>query len=227
MSFSVMLRKLREEKHLSQKDIAEYLGITRQAVAAYELAKREPDYNTLRKLADFFSVSVDYLLGRAGCKEFNAVTIGMNIELIRGNMTYKELSEDIGRKTGILIFPEMLQSYARGEKIPFMGTIKLLARYADVSEEFFYNHNTPESYAKEQEFRKKENILEDCDVKTEDITTAIHIDNVLVGWITDKENLPYIKLAKEIQESGMSVEMLKPLIRSIKGSKDFFYGSNI
>lgn len=43
MAFAAMLKQLREEKRLSQKDIADYLGITRQAVASYELAKREPD----------------------------------------------------------------------------------------------------------------------------------------------------------------------------------------
>jgi len=33
-------------------------------VASYELAKREPDYEVLKKLADYFDVSIDYLLGR-------------------------------------------------------------------------------------------------------------------------------------------------------------------
>lgn len=62
MAFAAMLKQLREEKRLSQKDIADYLGITRQAVASYELAKREPDYEVLKKLADYFDVSIDYLL---------------------------------------------------------------------------------------------------------------------------------------------------------------------
>lgn len=61
--FSEMLKFLREKRHLSQKEIAEYLGITRQAIALYELGKREPDYSILKKLADYFNVSVDYLLG--------------------------------------------------------------------------------------------------------------------------------------------------------------------
>jgi len=58
MAFAAMLKQLREEKRLSQKDIADYLGITRQAVASYELAKREPDYEVLKKLADYFDVSM-------------------------------------------------------------------------------------------------------------------------------------------------------------------------
>ena len=63
MAFSTMIKQLREERGLSQKDVAEYLGITRQAIASYELAKREPDYEILHKLADFFGVSATIYWG--------------------------------------------------------------------------------------------------------------------------------------------------------------------
>lgn len=58
------LVELRKEKKYSQSDIARMLGISRQAYSNYELGNREPDYNTLVKLAELFNVSVDYLLGR-------------------------------------------------------------------------------------------------------------------------------------------------------------------
>lgn len=60
----IKLKKLRTEKKLSQKDIAEYLGITQQAYANYERQARQADYDTLKKLSNFFDVSVDYLLGQ-------------------------------------------------------------------------------------------------------------------------------------------------------------------
>lgn len=56
------LLQLRKSKGLTQKDIADALGISRQAYANYEAGNREPDLNTLKKLSDFFSVSIDYLL---------------------------------------------------------------------------------------------------------------------------------------------------------------------
>lgn len=58
------LKKLRLQKKLTQEELAEKLGITRGTYAHYEINKRQPDYETLQKLADFFNVSVDYLLGR-------------------------------------------------------------------------------------------------------------------------------------------------------------------
>jgi len=48
--------------------MADMLGITRQAYSNYEAGKREPDHNTLRRLADFFMISIDYLLGSDSIK---------------------------------------------------------------------------------------------------------------------------------------------------------------
>ncbi len=56
------LLQLRKQKGLTQKDIADALGISRQAYANYETGNREPDLNTLKALSDFFNVSIDYLL---------------------------------------------------------------------------------------------------------------------------------------------------------------------
>ena len=57
------IKELRVELGLNQKDIAEKLGITQQAYANYERGARQPDNNTLIKLAKLFDVSIDYLLG--------------------------------------------------------------------------------------------------------------------------------------------------------------------
>lgn len=58
------LRELREAKGLSRKAVAEKINIDQTTYGKYELNKREPDSETLKKLADFFEVTVDYLLGR-------------------------------------------------------------------------------------------------------------------------------------------------------------------
>ena len=58
------LKETREKSGHSQQEIANYLGITRQAYNHYETGKREPDNSTLVKLSSFFSVSTDYLLGK-------------------------------------------------------------------------------------------------------------------------------------------------------------------
>ena len=55
---------LRKSKGLTQKEIAEHIGVSRQAYANYESGNREPDFKTLLKLAEYLDVSTDYLLGR-------------------------------------------------------------------------------------------------------------------------------------------------------------------
>ena len=57
------LKEIRQGKNLSQADIAKALGVTRQAISLYEKGDREPKLETWQKLADFFNVLVDYLLG--------------------------------------------------------------------------------------------------------------------------------------------------------------------
>lgn len=58
---------LRERFGLRQVDVAEKIGISKQAYGLYETDKRQASYETLCRLADFFRVSVDYLLGRETC----------------------------------------------------------------------------------------------------------------------------------------------------------------
>lgn len=63
--FEKRLAKLREQNKLTRQDMADKLGITRQAYGNYESGKREPDYKTLLWLSEFFDVPTDYLLGKS------------------------------------------------------------------------------------------------------------------------------------------------------------------
>jgi len=57
------IKEIRQEKNLSQTDIAKALGVTRQAISLYEKGDRELKLETWQKLADYFNVSVPYLQG--------------------------------------------------------------------------------------------------------------------------------------------------------------------
>lgn len=59
------LRTLRIEKNLTQKQVADRIGLAISAVSSYESGSRYPTYDTLIKLARMFHVSTDYLLGIA------------------------------------------------------------------------------------------------------------------------------------------------------------------
>ncbi|MGO5486586.1 helix-turn-helix domain-containing protein [Selenomonas montiformis] len=64
MSFSETLKRLRLEKGLTQGDLAKYSGLKQSSIAMYETGKRNPKIDVLERLADFFNVDIDYLIGK-------------------------------------------------------------------------------------------------------------------------------------------------------------------
>ena len=59
------LKLMRSRMGLTQEDVAEKVGVSRQAVAKWEKGETLPDIESCIKLADLFGVSLDYLVGRA------------------------------------------------------------------------------------------------------------------------------------------------------------------
>lgn len=66
--FCDSLKELREEHHLSQRQLAEALGVAFSTIAMYEKGQREPNYETLENIADYFNVDMNYLLGKSTIK---------------------------------------------------------------------------------------------------------------------------------------------------------------
>ena len=63
-SFAKQLSSLRTENNLSRAQLAEYLNVSIRLISYWENGQRECDFDMLIKIADLFSVSIDYLLGR-------------------------------------------------------------------------------------------------------------------------------------------------------------------
>lgn len=64
------LKELRQKRHISQVRLAIELNMNQNTICRYETEAREADYKTLIKIADYFNVSVDYLLGRTDNPQF-------------------------------------------------------------------------------------------------------------------------------------------------------------
>lgn len=63
------LKELRVKKHISQLKLAMDLGMNQNSISRYENGEREADYKTLISFADYFGVSIDYLLERTNNPE--------------------------------------------------------------------------------------------------------------------------------------------------------------
>lgn len=65
-SFPTKLKKARSDTGFSQKEVAKELNIDRSQIASYETGRTQPDIETLGLLADFYNVSLDWLIGTKG-----------------------------------------------------------------------------------------------------------------------------------------------------------------
>jgi transcriptional regulator with XRE-family HTH domain len=118
------LRILRNQKKRTQQQVAEYLGITRPAYTAYEKGTRNPDYGILEKLAAYFNVTTDYLLGISEYKEpmhQKADNVDSNQQEFeawvndpRSNIFFKEFNESSEeQKEALLKVWEVLKSQGK------------------------------------------------------------------------------------------------------------------
>lgn len=69
MTFGQRLSTLRKAQGYTQKAFAEKMNVSERCIRAYENETRHPDYNGLLALADYFDVSLDYLVGRSDHRE--------------------------------------------------------------------------------------------------------------------------------------------------------------
>lgn len=82
MSFGKRLRELREERSLSQLELSKMLNISNSTLSLYESDKRSPDQDMIRKIADFFDVSIDYLLDRNDDPRYTFCKLDSNIKKV-------------------------------------------------------------------------------------------------------------------------------------------------
>lgn len=93
------IAELRKAAHLTQEKFAAIIGVARSTIAMYETNKSEPDFNILQKIADYFHVSTDYLLGRS-----NSTTAVQDRPV-------SDLAENFIREYGELFSEKEFQSY--------------------------------------------------------------------------------------------------------------------
>ncbi|MTI49562.1 helix-turn-helix domain-containing protein [Sporosalibacterium faouarense] len=94
MTFGSKLKELRIEKNMTQAQLAKIIKVARATIGRYEADERFPDQETLKKLASYFDVTIDYLLDRTNMKNYN------NIAETQGyyNLNIEGLSKEDIRK---------------------------------------------------------------------------------------------------------------------------------
>lgn len=80
-SLGQRIKELRTEQRLTQEQLGKILNVGKSTISQYENNINTPDKGTLQKLADFFNISVDYLLGRTNNRNSFSYTLPNDVEL--------------------------------------------------------------------------------------------------------------------------------------------------
>lgn len=103
--FQNILKELRLSKGITQVELAKQLGISRSTIGMYESGSREPDFETLELIADYFNIDTDYLLGRTNKTTYIPIPLNTSESLRNGGKEhelfeiYSKLSDENKDKT--------------------------------------------------------------------------------------------------------------------------------
>ena len=86
------IKLLREEKGLKQDELSKILGVSPSAIGMYERDEREPNDDITLKLAEFFNVTTDYLLGKSDNRNIENIRDNFKIEL--STKEYKNITDE-------------------------------------------------------------------------------------------------------------------------------------
>ncbi len=106
--FAERLKQLRTERDIKQVKLGKYLGYGSTAIANYESGRNEPPIDTLMKIAEFFDVSVDYLVGGEEKQKHGFSITKQEAELLQ---EYSKLPEN---QRAILL--DLMKSMTQGKK---------------------------------------------------------------------------------------------------------------
>jgi Predicted transcriptional regulators len=113
MSLPEMISELRKDKGILQKELAQLLGVSIGTISNYETGVHNPEIETLIKLADYFNVSVDYMLGRIkfkpDLKTLNSPVSSGNKQIIVNELLNDILALNNENKKALIEYLELLK----------------------------------------------------------------------------------------------------------------------
>lgn len=140
MRFSENLQKFRKKSELTQQELANQVGVSRQAIAAYEAKRREPSLAVLLRLSGALKITTDQLIGT---EEFAIgyydEIIKRNLKVLIGCQSIEEFCYKVGKKTGFIIDEELLSQCLEGKSMLNPVFLKIIAMYVEKNVEIFYD----------------------------------------------------------------------------------------
>lgn len=187
------ISELRDSKGLSQREFAAILGVSNGAIGMWETDKRQPDLETIVKIASFFDISIDYLLGNesehtAKSQSSNSSSVcdtAIGECVLKSGYSYEEVANKLG------ISENLFLSYVSNRKdIPYKE-LESLSNILDVSTDFLLGASTKSRHKDfdnilpfQYNYEISKKIRKLCDEKNIDINSS-YLENLLC--LSDKE----------------------------------------
>jgi transcriptional regulator with XRE-family HTH domain len=161
IQFGNRLKELRIERELSQGELAKHFNTGKSTISNYENKNRLPDVNTIAKYAEFFDVTLDYIMGKSDNRKNDSITVyppeyfenalPQNIiidsqtkklftERAKFRMVDEDLTKDtLAKKTGIT--KDLISKYLNGKSLPDIKTLKKLASALNTTSDYLLGIN--------------------------------------------------------------------------------------
>lgn len=131
------IRELRESKGMQQKELAIDLCVSQPTISDWESGRKVPSARSTQKLADYFHVSIDYLLGEEEESERENSFLPERLQEALGNMSCEEFAQKFHYK------PKIVSNYLEGKRKPLNATLFQMASDLGVNPEWLYGHDAP------------------------------------------------------------------------------------
>ncbi|TZE81977.1 helix-turn-helix domain-containing protein [Calorimonas adulescens] len=129
------IKELRLSRKMTQEELGKIIGVTTSMIGMYETGARNPSYTVLKKIAEYFNVTTDYLLGH---EEIKDVEIGANIKKYRkqAGLTQQELADKAN------ISRSYLADVENGRYNPSLETLNSIAKVLNIKVSDILNGDT-------------------------------------------------------------------------------------
>ncbi len=142
--FPKILTLLRIENGLSQKKVANALGISQSLLSHYEKGRLECNFDLLTKIADYYDVSCDYLLGRTTMPKPNRRKIKNTEKKVSGSKALDSQKEKINN--ALKIYYSIIDGYKSPEIIKDSENLLSISIYSMLRSAFLANPNNDKNY---------------------------------------------------------------------------------
>ena len=143
--FSIRLKELRISKGFTQSELGKKVGVSQNTFTTWENGSREPNFKTLRKLANVLETTIDYLLGEEEMTVQLVFASRLKVLRVSNGYSQTQIAQSLGTVQGVV------SKYECGIREPDLKMLVKIADFYNVSLDYLLGRNRTASLLEEEE----------------------------------------------------------------------------